>query len=387
MLAKRKTPATTPPSAPPAKKLDLSSPASQHTSIVIQQEDGDATGDHDTSDHTEDQNAIVQREFYPPEITNARCEQYNRNEIPRPIEVLSQTIDSTALARNNIRVRDAVVHWFKRDLRTSDNRALHLASEKAKKANVPLICLSIVSPQDYQAHLTSAVRVDFELRTLEVLRQDLADKNIPLHIETIEKRKTVPARIVELCQTWNASHVFCNIEYEVDELRREAALTTLCLSNDIDLTAVHDDVVVAPGLLSSQSGKPFAVYTPWYRAWIAHLDRSPEQLNGFPAPGSNPSSARESYAPLFACRVPATPSNKALAADDKIRFGKIWPAGEHEAQARLAKFLDQRVARYAEARNSPAEAATSSLSVHLASGTLAARTAGVDQRGGVAGLL
>ena len=65
------------------------------------------------------------------------------------------------------------MHWFKWDLRTGDNKALHLASQKAQEKRVPLIGLYIVSPQDFEAHLTAPVRVDFALRTLEVLKADL----------------------------------------------------------------------------------------------------------------------------------------------------------------------------------------------------------------------
>lgn len=106
---------------------------------------------------------IVDREFYPPEMTNARCAQYNNNELPRPIKLLDSALQETADAREHTEVHNAVVHWFKCDLRTNDNKALHLASEKAKASGVQLICIYIVSPQDFQAHVTSAVRVDFIL--------------------------------------------------------------------------------------------------------------------------------------------------------------------------------------------------------------------------------
>lgn len=390
MPPKRKDPFSASLSGPPAKKAAFSSSSPLGNGTKLEQIE-QTTVKRESSIPPEEEYGIVQREFYPLEMSSARCEQYNNNEIPRPIEVLSRIIDSTASVRNKIKVKGAVVHWFKRDLRTIDNRALHLASEKAKNANVPLICLFIVSPQDYQAHLTSAIRVDFELRTLAVLKQDLAEKNIPLYIETIADRKTVPARIVELCESWSAAHLFCNIEYEVDELRRETTLTTLCLARSIAFTAVHDDAVVAPGILATQAGKQFSVYSPWYRAWLAHLHANPEALTAFPSPHANAASARETLAPLFGCAVPSAPGNKTLATEEeKTRFARLWPAGEHEALARLDKFITSRVGRYAGARNQPAENGTSSLSVHFSAGTLAARTAvrrARDSSGGSSGRL
>lgn len=85
----------------------------------------------------------------------------------------------------------------------------------------------INSPQDLTAHLISPARVDFTLRNLKVLQQKLDNLDIPLYMETQEQRRNVPGRIAELCERWGASHLFANIEYEVDELRRKAKLVRL----------------------------------------------------------------------------------------------------------------------------------------------------------------
>ena len=57
------------------------------------------------------------------------------------------------------------------------------------------------------------------------------------------------------------------------------------------------------------------------------------------------------------------------------RFRSLWPPGEHEAYERLQKFIEKRITDYREKRNFPADPATSNISVHLAAGTLSARTA------------
>ena len=202
---------------------------------------------------------IVQREFYPPEMTNGRAQQYIAGDVERPIETLEKAIKETQEGRDRIEVKGSVVHYFKMDIRTKDNHALHLAAQKAKSKGVPLIGLFLVSPQDWQAHVTSAVRVDFVLRTLGVLKQDLGMLDIPLYVETVEKRKNVPSRLMELCEKWGTSHVFCNAEYEVDELRREAKLTRECLEKEISFNVVHDTCVVEPGKLMSGAGKQMSV--------------------------------------------------------------------------------------------------------------------------------
>ena len=322
----------------------------------------------------EEDHGIVQREFYPSEMTNERAYEYRDGHLERPIESLKKAAKETHDAREQIPVKDVVVHWFKCDLRTRDNTALHMASEKAKSKGVPLVAVYLVSLQDYQAHFTSAVRVDFILRTLNVLQADLAQLDIPLHVETIDKRKKLPRRLIGLCQLWGANHLFANVEYEVDELRREANLTRQCLESGIAFNTFEDTCVVNPYSLSSLSGGQFAVYSPWYRAWLKYLNEKPEKLEEYAQPAANPPQTREKLKNEFDCDIPQAPPNKRLTDEERKRFSKMWPAGEGEAHARLQKFLTTKAQGYKENRNLPAGNNTSVLSVHLAAGTLAART-------------
>lgn len=317
---------------------------------------------------------IVLRKYYPAEMSNARARAYNNDEIPRPIEDMISALEDTAQDRREVGVKDAVVHWFKNDLRCGDNKSLAVASDRAKEAGVPLICIYLVSPQDFEAHLTSPVRVDFTLRTLEVLKQDLAELDIPLYVETVEKRRHIPGRILELMGDWGASHLFANMEYEVDELRREARMIRDFAGNGKAFEVVHDTCVVPPGNLASGTGRQYAVYSPWFRSWVAHIHDNPDLLELFDPPTKNPGSARKVFKELFDCAIPDTPKNKLLNDEEKKRFRAYWPCGEHEAKLRMEKFCEQRIGKYHNKRNIPATNGTSSLSVHLSSGTISART-------------
>ncbi|KAK2599929.1 DNA photolyase phr1 [Conoideocrella luteorostrata] len=321
-----------------------------------------------------EEHGIVLRKYYPAEMSNERARAYNNNDIPRPMEELLSALEDTAENRRTIDVKDAIIHWFKMDLRCNDNRALALASEKAKEAGVPLICMYIVSPQDFEAHLRAPIRVDFILRTLEVLKADLAALDIPLYVETVEKRKHIPDRILELMEQWGSRHLFANMEYEVDELRREATMVRDLSENGKSFEVVHDTCVVPPGQLQSGSGNQYAVYTPWYRSWVAHIHANLDLLELFEPPNKNPSSAKKQYKDLFDCPIPDAPPNKQLGKKEKERSHSVWPAGEHAASDRLDKFCDEKIGSYSSQRNIPSDDGTSCLSVHLASGTISSRT-------------
>lgn len=343
--------------------------------VTIKRQRPDFTDTSRYKDSTlEIKHGIVLREFYPPEMTNERASRYATGELEKPIKTLENAVKETQARRDGIPVGESVVHWFKCDLRTQDNRSLHRASEKAKSKGVPLICVYLVSPQDFTAHLTASIRVDFILRNLKILKDDLATLDIPLYVETIEKRRKLPARLIELCQEWKASHIYCNTEYEVDELRREATLTRDCLDKGISFNTIHDTCVVEPGKLTTAAGGQISIYSPWFRKWCAYLNEHPKDLNESPRPDKNPTSARQRFPELFKSSIPEAPSNKRLSPEESERFGNLWPAGEAEAHARLSKFIAERANKYHETRNLPAGNGTSTLSPHLAAGSISART-------------
>ena len=65
------------------------------------------------------------------------------------------------------------------------------------------------------------------------------------------------------------------------------------------MDVVPDTCVVSPGELSSGSGKQYAVYTPWFRAWVAHVHSISSLLDLFDAPEKNPKITRQQFAKLF----------------------------------------------------------------------------------------
>ena len=323
-----------------------------------------------------EEDEIVMRKYYPAEMSNERVEMYKSGQLPRPIDQLEQALSSTSAARSEIPVKNAVVHWFRGDLRVSDNTALHMACEKAKSKAVSLITLFLVSPQDCEAHITSPARVDFILRTLAVLREDLANLHIPLWMEVVENRNNTGKRIMELMEEWNASHVFGNMEYEVDELRRDTKIVNMALQKNIDFTIVHDNVIVPPdALLTKGTGKPFMVFTPWFKAWVAYLHENPKYLDISAPPTPNPKETRTYYKKLFDCPIPQCPERIRLDPKEVEYVRSTWPPGEKEALGRLQKFLNEKIMDYKEQRDFPGSNGTSVLSVHFAAGTLSSRTA------------
>ncbi|PIL37080.1 hypothetical protein GSI_00772 [Ganoderma sinense ZZ0214-1] len=209
---------------------------------------------------------------------------------------------------------ECVVYWMRmEDLRVRDNRALAQASAQAQRDGVPLIVLHVLSPQDYIAHDRGARRIDFVLRNLQVI----SELDIPLYAVSRTPRTTIPAFVYDLLQQWKASHMFANIEYEVDELRRDIALCKI----------------------ANETGK---VYSPFLRSWKPLLDQAnSSHLEEAVSPAPNDPAVRShpEYGKLFDVEVPYEVDGFALHPEERERITSCWPAGEDAAHEMLRRFL------------------------------------------------
>jgi len=70
--------------------------------------------------------------------------------------------------------------WFRSDLRVQDNPVLHRACADADHG---VISVFLISPKQWREHDWADVKVDFLLRTLHSLREQLKKLNIPLLID------------------------------------------------------------------------------------------------------------------------------------------------------------------------------------------------------------
>ncbi|TGZ85059.1 hypothetical protein EX30DRAFT_368175 [Ascodesmis nigricans] len=328
---------------------------------------------------TDYDDTLVNRKYYPPVITNANCTAYADGAKSVPFAVLEQTLKETAGARAAVETGRCVVHWFRTDLRMDDNTALSAAStlaaaKTAAGEDCSVIGLFVISPQDYEAHLMSPARMDFMLRSLKKLKKNLQKLEIPIWVETVEKRRDVVGRVLELVEKWGGKHVFANMEYEVDELRRDEKLILQGIERGISVELRQDTCVVPPGTLFSQaSGKPYSVYTPWFKTWLKYLRENPYLLDLPAAPSANPRSTATTFADLFCQPSPTNP----LPLSEELRETQLtlFPAGSRAAHQRLQHFITQHLPTYHKNRNNlTSNPPTSVLSPHLSTGTISART-------------
>jgi deoxyribodipyrimidine photo-lyase len=245
--------------------------------------------------------------------------------------------------------------WFRRDLRVDDHTALHAA---AARADDGLVALFVVSPAEWRAHDDAPVKVDFWLRHLAQLSDALRRLHIPLVIATADHARDVPAVVRDAARRHGCTEVHANREYEVDESRRDLAVAAAL---GLPCTLHHDRVLVAPGLVRTQSDGAYTVFTPFKKRWLAVLTAS------LPAPLPAPSPQR----PLPS--IESSPVPSAVAGFASTIDPALWPTGEAAAARRLADFMARPVIDYRTGRDLPAVDGTSQLSPYLAAGAISPR--------------
>ena len=251
--------------------------------------------------------------------------------------------------------------WLRADLRAVDNTALAAA---CADNTAQVACVYALTPEQWRRHDVAGIRVDFELRTLAVLQEDLAARGIPLLVIDAPDYGALPDRLARLAGDHGISAVFANRQYEVNEQRRDDAVSARLADAGIALRLFHDQCILPPGSVLKQDGSPYAVFTPFKRLWQARIAAT--GITVVPAPRRRAGSFATG-SPLPA-QVPGFTSQV-----DPDISRRWWPPGEHEAQRRLSVFCAGALAAYAEDRDFPARAGVSRLSPYLAIGAISAR--------------
>jgi deoxyribodipyrimidine photo-lyase len=91
------------------------------------------------------------------------------------------------------------------------------------------------------------------------LQVNLDKLNIPLHTVTVSKRKTIPSEVLSLLTSLGCNRLYANLEYEVDELRRDLQLCRLAKKEGKQINLVHNKCIVEPSVIQTKGGKAYAV--------------------------------------------------------------------------------------------------------------------------------
>ena len=247
-----------------------------------------------------------------------------------------------------------VVVWFRHDLRLADNPALRAAG---RRPVVPLYVLDDGTPGMWAPGGASRWWLHHSLNALD---RALRVAGLRLVLRRGDAATVVPAVACEI----GAVQVLWNRCYEPFAIACDTAIGQSLRAAGIRAESFNASLLFEPSTVKTGSGAPYRVFTPFWRACLAAPPAAaaistPRSLAG---PPRWPDSDRLDDWQL----TPTRP-------DWATGFGAVWRPGEDGAHARLRRFLDDRLGRYANSRDRPADDATALLSPHLHFGEIGPR--------------
>jgi deoxyribodipyrimidine photo-lyase len=243
-----------------------------------------------------------------------------------------------------------VIHWFRRDLRITDNTALTAAVASGEE----VIPIYIASNWQVLHQWTGPIRQEFLCGCLGSLSKNLE----AIGGRLIIRRGDAVAELEKLAAETGATEIFANRDPDPFGRAVEARLETMCRQQGITLSLHKDACVHECDEVLTGQGTIFRVFTPYSKAWFAQ-----------PKPE-----------PTGAIKKLLTPSDIAslplpqLSDWGLVSAGASLPEpGERAARERLKKFLAGPIATYGERRDLMGVEGTSRVSQDLRFGLISPR--------------
>lgn len=243
-----------------------------------------------------------------------------------------------------------VIHWFRRDLRLTDNTALHHAVQAAESV-VPVYVIS-----DWKgSHLwTGANRQQFLCGCLASLEQNIAHAGG----QFIFRRGHAAEELEKLIKATKAEAVYTNRDPDPHGIAMEKEVARRCHALGVAFHSFKDCVLHERAEVMTGAGTPYRIFTPYNKIWQG---LSKEAV----LPAVRKLSTPDGITSLE-CPAPATWKLPASEAE-------MPEAGERAARSRMKEALTRVLPGYKETRNTPLGRTTSRLSTDLRHGTLSIR--------------
>ncbi|MCB1386026.1 MAG: deoxyribodipyrimidine photo-lyase [Nitratireductor sp.] len=246
-----------------------------------------------------------------------------------------------------------VVVWFRDDLRIADHPALHHAAEQG----APIIALYVHDEKTEGIRAKGAAQKWFLHHCLSALAAKLDAIGGRLDILTGASE----AVLKRVAGATGARAVYWLRRTEAAERELDRKLKTALRAAGIEAGSFNGNLLHEPARLLTQSGGPYRVYTPFWRAFC---NTGGPRL---PLPAPKRLTAGEALKDTVALAdlglLPARP-------DWARGWDALWPVGEDGAARMLSRFLDGGLQGYAEGRDLPAKDHVSRLSPYLRFGAI-----------------
>lgn len=254
--------------------------------------------------------------------------------------------------------------WFRNDLRIHDNPALLYFIEQLKKANTQGHAVFFITPKQWQQHDVAAIKIDFILRHVAFLKEQLLSLGIALQVIDVDDFEAQISFFTDLTKQTPALNVIANSEVEYNEQQRDIAL----VKQGVDLKLFEADVIVPKGKLLNQSGTMFKVFTPFKKAWLTYVKQF-----GFQYLNKLVLSDEVNNINTIGASHSAVPDQSVDIEQYVNQRSNNWPLADVVEQSVIPNFISDKLEDYQDYRDIPSIKGTSGLSPYLAIGAISPR--------------
>ena len=250
-----------------------------------------------------------------------------------------------------------VIHWFRKDLRLTDNPALSSAAE----SGYPVLAVYILEDGDSDPWAPGGASRWWLHHSLKALDQSLKTLGNRLIL-----RRGRPKYVLEnLVTETGATAVHVTRLTEPHAIKAESETKDILNGLGVRLEVFDGNLLFPPGSVMTSKGDPFKVFTPFYKTC---LQRFPLE-KPLPVPAQLPSLRKH-------VKSDSLDEWKLLPRKPVWSAGwpDMWTPGETGALARFDSFLEQSATAYGTQRDRPDILGTSKLSPHLHFGEISPRT-------------
>ena len=241
-----------------------------------------------------------------------------------------------------------VIHWFRHDLRLSDNPALTAAAEMG--VVLPIYIYDTVHPGMHACGAATRVWLHHSLADLSASLSDHLSLFVgdPVSI------------LLDICQQHGVKTVTWNRCYAPWQITRDKQIKSVLAEAGITVSSYNGSLLWEPWDIHKDNGDPYRVFTPFYRRGCLQATAPREPLL---APESYETTSSDQGVPLAALDLlPSLPWGEEMI--------DLWAIGESAAQQRLEDFIVEGLSQYKEGRNYPAKPFVSRLSPYLHMGQI-----------------
>lgn len=160
------------------------------------------------------------------------------------------------------------VFIFTRDLRVDDNVGL---IEACKNSDLVIPCF-IMNPKIIKR---KSYRLQFLLDCIEDLKREFVKKKSTLHV-----LHGSYARVLQkIAKLQKIDAVFANQDFTPFAKNRQEQITQFCITNNISFHQYVDHLMYDPNVIKTQQGKPYTIFSQFFRTAIQIPVGKPQQNN------------------------------------------------------------------------------------------------------------